>query len=233
MPEGSGVSRRKRFFIFMGLGVVVFAMALPLLASIPGFSPNRPSPDVEAHRELVRDVVLSMDRTDLIGDSPTRGDPDARLVLFKFSDFQCGGCRSVAGNMSAFMDEHEDGLLYVYKHLPLTQIHPQAMPAARAAWAAQQQGQFWAYHDALFDQQNQLGNELYEQIAQELGLDMEQFNRDRIDARSRQAVDQDVRLTQELELRSTPTFVLNDVLVPGSAPMEFFERIVQEANQAG
>ena len=77
--------------------------------------------------------------------------------------------------MAGFMAEHEDDVLYVYKHLPLTQIHPEAIPSARASWAAQQQGQFWPYHDALFANQARLGSELYPEIAQDLGLDMDQF----------------------------------------------------------
>lgn len=116
--------------------------------------------------------------------------------------------------------------------MPLASIHPEAIPAARASWAAQQQGQFWPYHDALFEQQSQLGSDLYQQIAQDLGLDMERFNRDFNSPASREAVDQDQQLTQQLQLNSTPTFVLNDLLVPGGAPMDFFENIVEQVNSS-
>jgi len=134
--------------------------------------------------------------------------------------------------MKAFMDDHEEDVLYLYKHFPLESIHPEAIPAARASWAAQQQGQFWPYHDALFEQQSQLGSDLYQQIAQDLRLDMEQFNRDFDSPASREAVDQDRQLTQQLQLNSTPTFVLNDLLVPGNAPIDFFENVVEQVNSS-
>ena len=63
-------------------------------------------------------------------------------------------------------------------HYPLTSIHPQAMAAATAAIAADRQGKFWQHHDALFDQQDKLGEKLYQAKARDLNLDREQFNGD-------------------------------------------------------
>jgi len=231
MSRFQGSNRRRKFYLLFGLGILIFALVLPLLALIPSNGPST-SLSAEAHQELVSQVVLSTDRTELIGSSPTRGNPNAELILLKFSDFQCPFCGAAANNMKVFVDDHEEDILYVYKHFPLESIHPEAIPAARASWAAQQQGQFWPYHDALFDQQSQLGSDLYQQIAQDLRLDMEQFNRDFNSPASREAVDQDQQLTQQLQLNSTPTFVLNDLLVPGSAPMDFFENIVEQVNSS-
>lgn len=230
MTKARTGDRSKRLLIFFGLGILIFAMALPLLALIPGGGPQPPV-NAEAHQQLVAEVVMSSDRAELVGDSPTRGNPDAPLVLIKFSDFQCGFCARAAGPMKGFVDGHEEDVLYVYKHLPLTQIHPEAIPAARASWAAQQQGQFWAYHDALFANQARLGADLYREIAQDLGLDLEQFERARTSAAARDAVNQDVELTRQLRLNSTPSFVLNDLLVPGNAPVEFFESVVARVRE--
>jgi protein-disulfide isomerase len=232
MATAQKTGRFKRYGILFGLGVLVFALALPLLALIPRGG-QLPSPnDLEAHQEIVSEVMLSKDRVELIGDSPTRGNPNAQLILLKFSDFQCPFCGQAAGNMKTFMNDSEADVLYVYKHFPLTQIHPEAIPSARASWAAQQQDQFWPYHDALFAKQDRLGDDLYTEIAQTLGLNMEQFESDRTSAASRDAVEQDQQLTRELRLSSTPTFVLNDLLVPGSTPMEFFETVVEQQRGA-
>ena len=230
MTKARTGDRNKRLLIFFGLGIMIFALALPLLALIPNGG-SQPPVDAEAHQQLVAEVMMSSDRAELVGDSPTRGNPDAPLVLMKFSDFQCGFCARAAGPMAGFMAEHEDDVLYVYKHLPLTQIHPEAIPAARASWAAQQQGQFWPYHDALFANQARLGADLYPEIAQDLGLDLEQFERDFTSAAARDAVNQDVELTRQLRLNSTPTFVLNDLLVPGNTPVEFFESVVARVRE--
>jgi len=220
--------RPKRFLILFGLGVMVFALVVPLLALIPRGGQLPPPSDLQAHQEIVSEVILAKDRVALIGDSPTRGNPEAQLVLLKFSDFQCPFCGRAADDMKAFMNDNETDVLYVYKHFPLTRIHPEAIPAARASWAAQQQGQFWAYHDALFAGQDRLGDDLYAEIAQTLGLNMDQFEQDRTGAASREAVEQDQELTRELRLSSTPTFVLNNLLVPGGTPMEFFETVVEQ-----
>lgn len=80
------------------------------------------------------------------------------------------------------MAKHGVEVTLVYKHFPLTSIHDQALPAAQAAWTAQQQGQFRAFHDALFAEQANLGDELYRMIAQRLNLHLAQFERDRVRA---------------------------------------------------
>jgi predicted DsbA family dithiol-disulfide isomerase len=81
----------------------------------------------------------------------------------------------------------------------------------------------------LFAQPARLGNDRYEEIAQELGLDMEQFNRDRNSSESQDAVNRDLELSRELRLSGTPTFVFNNLLLPGGTPMEVFEAIVQQS----
>lgn len=228
MATSQKQSRPKRLAILFGLGILVFALALPLLALIPRGGQQPPPDSLQAHQALVSEVVLATDRTELIGNSPTRGNPDAQLVLLKFSDFQCPFCGVAAGDMKTFMNDNEADVLYVYKHFPLTQIHPEAIPSARAAWAAQQQDQFWPYHDALFAEQARLGDDLYPEIAQTLGLDMEQFEQDRTSTASRNAVEQDQQMARELRLSSTPTFVMNDFLVPPGTSMEFFETVVEQ-----
>ncbi len=223
-------NRFRSFLTLFGLGILIFSMILPLLG-MTSLGHHSMSPrEFEAHQDVVAQVITSTDRSDLIGTSPTRGNPAAQLVLLKFSDFQCSFCRQASGDMKTFMEGHNDDVLYVYKHFPLTQIHPEAMPAARASWAAQQQGKFWDYHDAIFANQDRLNEAVYENIARDLGLDLEQFNRDRTSAASRTAVEEDLRLAQQLQLTSTPTFVLNDLLVPGGTPIEFFETIVDQVN---
>ena len=179
----------------------------------------------DAQQAHVSSIIGAKDRAELIGDSPTKGSLDAEVVLFKFSDFQCPYCAIASGDMKTFMEGRED-VLYVYKHFPLNRIHPEAEPAARAAWAAQQQGQFWIYHDGLFAYQERLGEALYVELAEQIGLDMEKFNRDRNSDAAAVAVETDLKLAEELQLPGTPAFLMNDLLVPGGAPLEFFEEAV-------
>jgi protein-disulfide isomerase len=177
--------------------------------------------DLQAHQQWVSEAVADLGRDVLIGDSPTLGNPEAEIVLLEFSDFECPYCAQAPEQVKAFLADHDEDVLFVFKHLPLTNIHAQALPAALAAWAAGQQGQFWPYHDALFMRQNELGDELYVSLAEELGLDMEQFERDRTSDTAKAAIARDLALANELKLNSTPTFIMGNMLIPGVVPAEF------------
>ena len=133
--------------------------------------------------------------------------------------------------MKDFVEQHEGEILYVYKHFPLTQIHAEAMPAAKASWAAGQQGQFWLYHYGLFANQNCLGEELYLELAESMRLDMDQFNRDRTSPEAEAAIQADLELARRLQLTGTPSFIMNDLLIPSGAPPQLFEEIFQQINQ--
>jgi protein-disulfide isomerase len=180
----------------------------------------------QARQQQAQAVVSSMDRTTLIGSSPTRGAQNAPIVLIKFSDFECPYCALAAADMKTFTRAHEQDVLYVYKHFPLVSIHDQAMGAAKAAWAAGQQGQFWLYHDGLFAYQDRLGDGFYVELAIQIGLDVVKFNRDRNSPQAQAAIDQDIALARQLNLNGTPMFLMNDLLIPPGAPPEFFEQAV-------
>lgn len=142
----------------------------------------------------------------VIGDSPVMGSQAYKVVLIEFSDFECPFCARAHGTIKTFMEKHQDTVTLAYKHLPLIQIHDQAAPAAEASWAAHQQGKFWEYHDKLFENQDQLGEALYQKIAQDLGLDMKKFTGDRPKAQA--AIEKDLELAQKLGLNGTPFFIL-------------------------
>ncbi|NEQ97799.1 MAG: thioredoxin domain-containing protein [Cyanothece sp. SIO2G6] len=158
-----------------------------------------------------------------IRSSPTRGAIDPKLLIIEFSDFQCPYCARVHDTLDHFMALHGDAVTLVYKHFPLYQIHPQAMAAARAAWAANRQGKFWPYHDALFAQQDQLSEDLYIQLAADLDLDLEQFNRSRESEMAIASINQDMQLAEELGIAGTPFFVINGEAVSGAIQESFLE----------
>ncbi|MEO1391419.1 MAG: thioredoxin domain-containing protein [Cyanobacteria bacterium J06634_5] len=176
----------------------------------------------EAQRAKIKGVLDSMDRAEIIGDSATKGPLDSDVILLKFSDFECPFCALESAKMKDFIAEKPD-VLYVYKQFPLVSIHDEAMPAAKAAWAAGQQDQFWIYHDGLFAFQDKLSEDYYVELAEQIGLDMAQFERDRNSPEAQAAIDKDVALAKKLEIGGTPTFIMNDLLIPGGAPLDFFK----------
>lgn len=166
----------------------------------------------------------------VIRDSPTTGASDLKVVLLEFSDFQCPYCAQAHKTIQQFMSKHADEVTLVYKHFPLTPIHPEAMPAAKAAWAAFQQGKFWEYEDALFSQQDKLGNSLYVATAKSLNLDLEKFEQDR--ANADRAIEEDIQLAQTLGLSGTPFFVINGEAFSGDVKLSDLEKALAGASQS-
>ena len=152
--------------------------------------------------------TLKNDPNSIIGNSPSAGESDPEVWLIEFSDFQSASCADSHDAIGAFMDRYGDRVQLVYKHFPLTQQYPEAENAAKAAWAADQQGRFWPYHDGLFNQQNELGDRLYWALAEDLGLDLEQFDRDRNMASVSSAIARDTELGNQLGLTGTPFFIM-------------------------
>jgi len=167
---------------------------------------------------------------DLIGDSPSRG--KGKIVVVEFSDFQCPYCAKTHEALNAFVMKHAKEVTFVYKNFPLTQIHPQALPAARAAWAAGRQGQFWAYHDALFANQARLGEPLYGEIANKLKLDLPRFDQDRKGPASLQAIQKELDQAEALGLQGTPTVVMDRQFLPGAVTAEVLEKQLAELGRS-
>ena len=164
----------------------------------------------------------------VIGSSPITGSTDYQVVLVEFSDFQCPLCAKVRDTVGEFIDKNQDKVTLIYKHLPHSQIHPEALDAAKAAYAAHQQGKFWSYHDALFSQQQQLGEELYLGIAEDLGLDLEQFNRDCSQRDTMEMIQKDIDLATKLGIGETPFFFFQGSTFSGALPLEKCEELLSK-----
>ena len=162
-----------------------------------------------------------------IAASPTYG--NGKLLLIEFSDFQCPYCASARKNLKQFVDQNPGRVKLVYKHFPLTQIHNEALPAAKASWAAQQQGKFWEYHDALFDQQKNLSEATYQAIAKTLKLDLAKFDRDRRSEQAAKAVTTDQALGEDLGVEGTPFMVFNGEALSGAVPVAELEKRLANA----
>ena len=147
-----------------------------ILESVQAYQQQQQEKVEQARQAFLQQMNISP--ASASANSPTTGAVEKNIVLLEFSDFQCPFCAEAHQSVKQFMDKHQDEVTLVYKYFPLSGIHPQAIPAAIAATAAEKQGKFWEYEDELFEQQKQLGEELYIAIAEKLNLDLEQFNSD-------------------------------------------------------
>jgi protein-disulfide isomerase len=109
-----------------------------------------------------------------------------------------------------------DQLRFVFRHFPLTQIHPHAEPAAEASEAAGAQGQFWEMHDVLYENQPMLDSPHLVMFAQELGLDGTRFVRELKEGMYRERVRQDFLSGVRSGVNGTPAFFINGIRYDGS-----------------
>jgi len=155
-------------------------------------------------------------QTFTLTDRPSLGPVDAPVTIVEYSDYQCPYCSRMSNLLHALMERMPDQIRWVSKQFPLN-FHAQAHPAAAAALAAHQQGQYWPMHDALFAQQRALGEERYETLAKKLKLDRPQFDRVRKGKGVVALINQDMQEARAAGLRGTPTLFINGRRYAGRA----------------
>lgn len=192
-----------------------------ILESLSRYSASKEKEQEAKRFELTK--AIQLDPAGYINDSPVFGSRNVKNFLFVFADFQCPYCAQVRGVLDRFISENH-GVALVYKNYPLTQIHPQAMEAARAAWAAQQQGKFWQFHDILYANQKLIGEELFLKAAKELGLNISRFNKDRSSNAASMSIQRDTELAELLGISGTPFFLLNGSTFSGVVDDSFLRQ---------
>jgi protein-disulfide isomerase len=159
------------------------------------------------------------------------GDPAAPVKVVVFSDFQCTYCRRAARELKRIRDESGGRVAVVFRHYPVTAIHPHAAAAAAASECAAAQGRFEPFHDALFAEQPDVASEDWDRYAREAAVpDRAAFARCVQAGSYRARVQADIRAGERLELAGTPSFVVDGTLVSG-ADMEHVGRLVRAALQ--
>ena len=137
-----------------------------------------------------------------------RGPADAPVTVVEYGDFECPYCGQAEPIVRELLQEFGD-IRYVWRHLPLSDVHPHAQLAAEAAEAAASQGAFWAFHDLLLERQDALEPEDLVAYAQELGLDPERFAEDLRRHAGTMRVADDVDSADLSGVSGTPTFFIN------------------------
>ena len=159
--------------------------------------------------------------------SPLRGEEDAKVTLIEFGDYRCGYCRLVQETLTKVREEYSDRVKFSFKFMPI--LSEESRNAAFAAHAAGKQGKFWEFHTALWENQSRLGDELYVELAEENGLDMDKFNADRKSQEVQQEVYMDYEDGQRFGASGTPFFMINGVPLSGAQPYENFKKALDEA----
>jgi protein-disulfide isomerase len=142
--------------------------------------------------------------------------PDAAPLLVEYGDYECPYSRRAFREIERVERRLTGGLRFVFRHFPLTEIHPHALAAAAAAEAAASQGRFWAMHERLFHGQRTLDDEYLRRFAGDLGLDAERFDDDRASEAVLARIRRDVESGGDSgEVQGTPTLFVNGSVYRG------------------
>jgi protein-disulfide isomerase len=145
-----------------------------------------------------------------------QGPDSAPVTLVQYGDYECPYTRRSTWVVQALQQELGERLRFVYRNLPLIEIHPHALHAALAAEAADAQGKFWQMHDYLFHHQHTLEDADLARFAEAVGLDMQQYARDMCEQRGLSRIEEDVESGDRSGVQGTPTFFINGVFYRGS-----------------
>ena len=157
-----------------------------------------------------------------------RGEAGASLIL-EYGDYECPYSRQAFRSIERVERELSGRVRFAFRHFPLTEIHPHALAASLSAEAAACQGRFWEMHDLLFHRQRALEDDDLRSYANEIGLDLVRFDRDRADAEVLARIERDTASGEATGVvRGTPTLFIDGVLYRGGYdPAAFVEALAQ------
>lgn len=188
--------------------------------------------------EITGDVVVENTGTagtvdvDIDSDINIDGDPymganpeDAKVIIVEFSDFECPYCQRGAEVIGQVMENYGDEVTLVFKDFPLS-FHQYAQTSAEAAECAHEQDMFWEYHDMLFANQDYIDPDYLITIAEEIGLDVDDFTECMDSGAMTSEVRTDYGHGVTAGVRGTPGFFINGELISGAQPYETFEAAI-------
>jgi predicted DsbA family dithiol-disulfide isomerase len=214
------------------LGVLAAALIASLVA-FGVFRVIRRLPDPVRARQLrgtAEDLLDLSEDVDPDRDH-IRGSDHATVTLLEYGDYECPYCGTAEVAIRELLESFGDELRYVWRHLPLNDVHPNAQLAAEAAEAVAAQGAFWDMHDKLLAHQDELMPRDLERDAEELGLDVERFRDELWDRRYAPRVAEDVASADASGVAGTPTFFINGRRHQGAYDPETLSEAVRKAQR--
>jgi protein-disulfide isomerase len=224
----------KRFLpiIIIAVVLIITLGGAWLLMSTPKPASSQPQPSLASAPPMTPPPVN-------VQPAHYKGRIDAPVQLEEFGDYQCPPCGNFHPIMQRILAQYGDRIRFSFRNFPITNKHPFALEAARAAEAAGQQGKFWEMHDLLYDKQTEWSNApaprpFFIKYAQQIGLDVNRFQQDIDGAVAGMRVAEDLSLVQMRGVPGTPTLYLNGREVPFEQIMDFDKlRAVIDAALAG
>ncbi|MFP6640447.1 MAG: DsbA family protein [Myxococcota bacterium] len=172
-------------------------------------------------------ILLERERAQVGTNGASMGPENAPVTIVEFSDFQCPYCSRVVPTLKQIAAAYPEQVRIVYRHLPLD-FHAQAKGAAQASVCADNQDNFWPFHDKLFENQRALEREQLVAYATELDLDIPTFEACLDDPKTVARVEADLAEARKLGATGTPAFYINGIMLSGAQPFENFDAVIVE-----
>ncbi|HET8672837.1 MAG TPA: Na+/H+ antiporter NhaA [Thermoleophilaceae bacterium] len=212
------------------IGVLATAI-VAALGGLGAFRLIRHLPSALRARQIAataEDIVDLSDDVDPDRDH-IRGAPDAPVTLVEYGDYECPYCGQAEVVVRELLGEFGDDLRYVWRHLPLNDVHSSAQMAAEAAEAAAAQGFFWEMHDKLLDHQDELSPRDLTRYAEEIGLDLDRFWDDVRRHAYAERIADDVGSADASGVAGTPSFFINGKRHHGAYDVTTLTQVVRAA----
>lgn len=211
------------------LGVLTAAVVAGLLTWLV-FQITRRLPSPLRTRALLGQSPAIVDLADPVeaDRDHIRGPADAHVTLVEYGDFECPYCGQAEPVIRELLSDFGD-LRYVWRHLPLNDVHPRAQLAAEASEAAGAQGAFWPMHDLLLEHQYELNAKDLVEYAEQLGLDVKSFTEDLTNSRWSERVAADIESADVSGVAGTPSFFVNGQRQVGAYDIATLSRAVRTA----
>lgn len=179
-----------------------------------------------ANQDVAAAAQASRLEVDPAGD-PSLGPTDAPVTIVEFSDFNCPYCQRWHREVSEeLLSTYPNEVRFVYKDFPVVGGGRAGFLGAQAAHCAEEQGAYWDYHNALFSGAYTLDSPGVDQIAVDLGLELDPFKECMVEARYAEEVRDDFNYGVSLGVSSTPTFFINGIPLVGAQPLVNFAQII-------
>lgn len=165
-----------------------------------------------------------------VGDEDhVQGGESASCTLVEYGDYECPHCGAAHPMIQRVERHFGERLRFVFRNFPLTQIHANAQSAAETAEFAGGNGKFWEMHDLLFENQDSLGDDLYEELATQLGLNTAQLTQSLENGTYTGRVRSDFTNGVRSGVNGTPTFFVNGQRHNGPADYEHLVKAIEAA----
>ena len=182
-------------------------------------------------------VVPLSELLSLKADDWIEGNKDSKVIIVEYLDFECEACGAYYPLVKRLSEEYGDKVAFVTRYFPLPG-HRNSITSALAVESAGKQGKYWEMYDIVFENQSAWGEKqiteptIFKGYAQQLGLDMEKFNKDVVSKEVKGRINRDKSDGIKLNIQSTPTFFLNGKKIENPRGYEAFKKIIDESLKA-